>query len=1029
MSEPQLISPMLDGFHMGDVINEHHGVRCYPAMPDSSDDKYIVKIISIPASQVQVQALLLAGAFSDKEAAAVYFRDLASDIMKEVKVLERLSKMEGFLPYTDAQMVTMEDGVGSQVYLLGPYRTSLAKYMRRTNMTHLAAINLGLDMCASLAVCRQAGYLYTDLRPENIFVCNDHEFRIGDIGFVKLDALKYASIPERCISAYTAPEIVDAYSDLNTTMDTYAAGLILYQAYNGGEMPFQGRASDKPLAPPAYADYELAEIILKACAPDPKDRWEDPIAMGQALVAYMQRNGVNDTPIVAAPEEHPQEAFDPVPEVTEEEVTLLETEMIQQENVSLAEGEQATVIPDLSSLNDIPIPQTDDQICLDEFYELFDEKEAPIPPVENVDLSSILQESEKDPDAELLNLSFLDELVSDDTAPSEDMANQIVYNDLSEDAFDILAQADDLISHETPEGVVAPEPVEIPMPEPIVVVTENEPQQNTEENIQPQIFLEVPDSMESPVPEEVDDLPQDNYDEGLYDDYRNHKNAKKWIAWIVVLLLLVGAAFGGYVFYKDYYIRSVTALTVQGNEDTLTVHVASDADDALLSVVCTDTYGNTQTCQVLDGKATFTKLNPNTLYTVKVQITGMHKLTGDLQGSYTTPVQTNIISFNAVTGNEPGSAILSFTVDGMDSETWSVTYSAPGIDEKKLIFSGHIVNVTGLESGKEYTFRLDAAQDLYIVGQKELVYTALDPVFAQELAVTAVTSDSLTVSWTVPEGAFVTGWTVRCYSESGYDQTVKTTDTTLVFQGVNGNEAHTIEVVADGMSSGNRCYMTSGAVTVSNIRWEAVNAVTMRLKWDFAGNEPPCAWIITYQGDDADYQEMARSETNSVTLSPLIPGSSYRISILLEDGTTIFSEPVTLQVPEAKDFYRNFLGREHITAYMCRTPQGILDWEEEHLKAEDYTDTFKPGEKASFLLKATRNYEPANEVIDIMYVFHTSDGKLVSMNIVQQIWRDMWYRRQCELDIPSLPEVPGDYQITVYWNGQILHTQAFKIAE
>jgi len=1023
LSEPRLISPLLDGFNMGDPISDRHGVRSYPAMPQSSDDKYIVKIISIPASQVQLQALLLTGAYPSEEAAGEYFLELAQGVVQEVKVLERLSKMEGFLPFTGCQLAPMEKGVGSQVYLLSPYRPSLGRHLRRSNLTHLAAINLGLDMCASLAVCRQTGYLYADLKPENIFICNDHEFRIGDLGFLKLDSLKYTSLPQRYISPYTAPEVVDAYSDLNATLDIYAAGLILYQVYNGGELPFRDRAGEEPLPPPAYADYELAEIILKACAPDPKDRWQDPIAMGQALVAYMQRNGVNDTPIVAAPEERPQEVFEPEPQEEEPEAA---EEALHEEELAPQEEPVSQEIPDLSDLEEGAEAPQGDQVCLDEFYAYFSGDEAEAPVAEATDIEALLKEQEEDPDAELLNLSFLDDLVSDDTAPSEEMAPDIGYGELSDDAFDILAQADDLISHETPEGVVQPEPIEVPMPEPIVFEPEvpQQPQPEAQEEPEP-----VPEPEPQTVEAPEDTLDDDYEDEEFFEAAEKKHSAKKWIAWCVVLLLLIGLAYGGYVFYKDYYIRHVTSLVLTGSEDELVVSVVADVDEALLTVQCVDTYGGTKTSQVLHGKATFQDLNPNTLYTVKVQVAGMRKLIGDIQGSYTTPVQTNIVSFTAVTGNEPGTAILNFTVDGMDSETWSVTYSAPGEEEKKLIFGGHMANVSGLVSGKTYTFRLDSGDSLYITGEDELVYTAMDPVFAQDLAVTAVTANSLTVSWNVPEGAQVTGWTVRCYSESGYDKTVKTTETTLVFEELNGNEAHTVEVVADGMSTGNRCYMTAGALTVSNIRWEAVSPVSMKLSWDFAGNAPTGAWIITYCGDNADYQEMARSTTNSVTLSPLVPGGSYSISILLEDGTTVFSKPVTLTVPEAKDFSKNFLGREHITAYMCRTPLDVADWEAEHLKDEDYTDTFKPGEKASFLLKASRNYDPTTDVIDIMYVVHDSNGKLISLNIVQQIWRDMWYRRSCELDITPLPEIPGDYQITVYFSGAIVHTQAFHIAE
>ena len=69
LSEPKLISPLLDGFQMGDAISDRHGARCHPAMPQESDEKYIVKIISIPANQTKVQGLLLAGAFSDEASA------------------------------------------------------------------------------------------------------------------------------------------------------------------------------------------------------------------------------------------------------------------------------------------------------------------------------------------------------------------------------------------------------------------------------------------------------------------------------------------------------------------------------------------------------------------------------------------------------------------------------------------------------------------------------------------------------------------------------------------------------------------------------------------------------------------------------------------------------------------------------------------------------------------------------------------------------------------------------------------------
>lgn len=297
MSEPKLISPLLDNFVMGNPVSEHDGVRCCPAMQHDSDKKYIVKIISIPAERKNLDALLLAGAFSDEASAQQYFRELADGIIGEAEVLQKLASLEGFISYEGWQIEPMEDGTGFDVYLVGAYRRTLERNFRRDPLTHLGAVNLGLDMCAALAVARRCGYLCVDLKPTNIFVCEDKEYRIGDIGFVKLDSLQFASLPERCLSSYTPPEVADAYSALNATMDIYAAGLILYQTYNNGALPVIDPDNEDPIPAPQYADYEMAEIILKAIATDPSERWQDPIEMGKALVSYMQRNSVNDVPI------------------------------------------------------------------------------------------------------------------------------------------------------------------------------------------------------------------------------------------------------------------------------------------------------------------------------------------------------------------------------------------------------------------------------------------------------------------------------------------------------------------------------------------------------------------------------------------------------------------------------------------------------------------------------------------------------------------------------------------------------------
>ena len=75
LSEPKLISPLLDNFTMGGSFSDRHGISCCPAIKQDTDMRYIVKIISIPASQVQLDALLLTGAYHSSDDALRYFKE------------------------------------------------------------------------------------------------------------------------------------------------------------------------------------------------------------------------------------------------------------------------------------------------------------------------------------------------------------------------------------------------------------------------------------------------------------------------------------------------------------------------------------------------------------------------------------------------------------------------------------------------------------------------------------------------------------------------------------------------------------------------------------------------------------------------------------------------------------------------------------------------------------------------------------------------------------------------------------------
>ena len=68
------------------------------------------------------------------------------------------------------------------------------------------------------------------------------------------------------------------------------------------------RLESEILPSPQYADYELAEILSRACSLDPAKRFASFAELKQELTLYMQRNEVSDQLLVPPqPEPEPEQ--------------------------------------------------------------------------------------------------------------------------------------------------------------------------------------------------------------------------------------------------------------------------------------------------------------------------------------------------------------------------------------------------------------------------------------------------------------------------------------------------------------------------------------------------------------------------------------------------------------------------------------------------------------------------------------------------------------------------------------------------
>ena len=118
---------------------------------------------------------------------------------------------------------------------------------------------------------------------------------------------------------------------------------------------------------------------------------------------------------------------------------------------------------------------------------------------------------------------------------------------------------------------------------------------------------------------------------------------------------------------------------------------------------------------------------------------------------------------------------------------------------------------------------------------------------------------------------------------------------------------------------------------------------------------------------------------------------------------------------------------------MIFTPEK-KDWTKADVSKDDYTDQFKVGEKISILLYCSSRFYIPEDPVSVMYVIRDGAGnvdpKLISEATDE--WHDLWvhYDTQYgELDIPTVPTQPGDYTVSIYFNGMSVASSSFSIVQ
>ena len=190
---------------------------------------------------------------------------------------------------------------------------------RRGSLTLSEAIDIMLQLTDGMAHAHDSYIVHRDLKPQNIMIQDDGQIKITDFGIaMALNSTQLTQTNSVMGSVHYLPPEQAAGKGSTTKSDIYSMGIIFYELLTG-KLPFKGdnaveialKHMRDPL-PNIREDNEsipqsIENIILKATAKNPKNRYDDVKSMHDDLLTALDDERMNETPLIYKYPEHETE--------------------------------------------------------------------------------------------------------------------------------------------------------------------------------------------------------------------------------------------------------------------------------------------------------------------------------------------------------------------------------------------------------------------------------------------------------------------------------------------------------------------------------------------------------------------------------------------------------------------------------------------------------------------------------------------------------------------------------------------------
>ncbi len=262
------------------------------------ESRAAIKVISIPSDSSEIDSLRSEGLGLD--ATRTYLQEVVNDFVSEIQLMESLKGIQNIVSVEDYKVVEKTDTLGWDIFIRMELLTPFNTYICDKTLDEEEVIKLGCDICTALDICSKRNIIHRDIKPENIFVNDFGYFKLGDFGIARKLENMTGGLSQKGTPYYMAPEVANS-NNYDARVDTYSLGIVLYRLLNKNRLPFldtekqllnpnerrrsvDRRLQGEALPAPCDASPAMANLIFRACAFNPDQRFASAAEMKQALL-------------------------------------------------------------------------------------------------------------------------------------------------------------------------------------------------------------------------------------------------------------------------------------------------------------------------------------------------------------------------------------------------------------------------------------------------------------------------------------------------------------------------------------------------------------------------------------------------------------------------------------------------------------------------------------------------------------------------------------------------------------------------